>query len=181
MWKNSVCNTAVASAKITYYETSRKRRRLNENDVSEVENKIEQIIYKHSEGLAAIIENVDGLSLVNVASNIEDLVQTTPTISSVNEASGGNIAKVIVPIVIVVFVIALILGAYIQHRRRRNAIVVELEEEDVEDDHLLPSSGQRRNRKNRDMKFPIASKEETSSGFPDMDLICGTADSSSIN
>lgn len=187
-FSNSVCNTAVASAKITYKESpSKRRRRLNEDVSSSIESNIEDIIDEHSESLSTIVDNLVGLSLVNIASNMEALIQETPTISSVNakeeDGGGGNAAKIAVPIVVVLLLVGLLVGAYIVHQRRRNAIVVELEEgdvNDVEDDYLLSRKARRNDSDSEDMKFPIESNDDTDITFlPDMDHICGSGEKSS--
>lgn len=164
------------SSKITYFNDSRRTRRLNNGD-ADIESKVENVLLKHAGAVSSMIDNVDGINLVNAASSVQSLIDTTPTISSLEEIEQAkrNRAKIIAPIVVAALVACFILGAYVVHRRRKNSIVVELEEGegmDVEDDRLLSKKGRRNEKQSRDMRFPIETKDDDEN-YPVMDYICG--------
>ena len=165
------------SSKITYFNDSRRTRRLNNGD-SDIESKVENVLLKHAGAVSSIVKNVDGINLVNSALNVETLIDTTPSIASIEEIEQAkrNKSKIVVPVVVAVLVAGFILGAYVVLRKRKNSIVIELEEGegmDIEDDRLLSKKGRRNEKQSRDMRFPIETKDDDEN-YPVMDYICGT-------
>lgn len=177
-YKKSVCSTAVGTTKITYYDdngNTRREKRLLSNDET-IESKVDTILMLHAGAVSGIIDNVDGIALVNTATDLESLINTTPSIESVNEVKKNKIARIAIPVVLVTILVGLILCAYVAHQRRKNAIIVELEEEDIEDHRLLSKRGRRAEKKSRDMLFPVVqSDNEDDNNFlsNSIDLLCG--------
>eukprot|EP00551_Chaetoceros_affinis_P014859 CAMPEP_0203714274 /NCGR_PEP_ID=MMETSP0091-20130426/70992_1 /ASSEMBLY_ACC=CAM_ASM_001089 /TAXON_ID=426623 /ORGANISM="Chaetoceros affinis, Strain CCMP159" /LENGTH=476 /DNA_ID=CAMNT_0050592323 /DNA_START=97 /DNA_END=1527 /DNA_ORIENTATION=+ len=179
------CNPMVGSFKVDYVPNSpqnRNIRRLEDSNAALI-GTLDGIMQKFPGALTANVDGLNGIFIRNMASDMDSLediaVGDTPHSLEGNEnlRQGGNVAKIVAPVVVCVLLVGFIIMAYVVHRRRQNQIIVELEETMDSEDEVMMSPLRLKNRRTKvvqteQMKFPVDSGE-SSNYLPGFDCMCG--------